>query len=81
MAASGKASREDKSDGDPRAEPIRRENTCGVRGTSSDNLFRFAAATLKTVGSARSSLEQVDKSRRQHSYVAQSGRVMSIIVV
>jgi len=30
----------------PQAVPIHRENSCGIRGTTSENHFRFAAATV-----------------------------------
>jgi len=39
--------------GGPQAAPIHRENSCGIRGTTSDNHLRFAAATMESTRCGR----------------------------
>jgi len=61
-----------------------RENVTVTPGTTSDNYFQFAAATVENGGRFQTSLGQVqsvEKLCRQLSQVAQCGRVMSITLV
>jgi len=59
-----------------------RENASITPGTTSDNYFQFAAATVKCGGEGpekpRGQVQSVEKTRLQLSQVAQCGRVMSI---